>query len=150
MADGADFQETLYPVVLAATNQRCLTYFNKVNSLLAGTDVWILTGNSKLYARIGEASSLLIRSAAHVHRDVFSKHRQCPVATFKLLYDKAFAYVFHQIRWCLLDSFSWHFREAFPTISDLQSDVAEATLAGVAAIQRVDTIPNECIFAGVH
>ena len=50
----------------------------------------------------------------------------------------------------MLDPFSWYFRECFPSISELQSDEAEATLAGRAAIQRVDTVPNECIFSKVH
>ena len=148
--DGADMQETQYHVVRAGTNRRSYDYFRTVSSLLADAEVWMFSGSSKSYALIGEASSLLTRAAAHVHRDVFSRNRECPVLTFKLLRDKGFAYEFDRIRWCMLDSFSWYFRECFPTISELQSEEAEATLAGLAAVQRVDTVPNECIFSAVH
>ena len=148
--DGADVQEAQYDVVHAGTNRRCYDYFRDVSSLLASAEVWMFAGSSKSYALIGEASSLLTRAAAHVHRDVFCRNRECPVLTFKLLYDKGFAYEFDRIRWCMLDAFSWSFRECFPSISELQSDEAEATLAGLAAVQRVDTVPNECIFSALH
>ena len=88
MCDGAEPRETQHSVALAATNKRCFDYFKSVSSLLASKDVWMFTGNSQSYGRIGEASRLLTRAVAQVHRDVFCKHRQCPLATFKLLYDK--------------------------------------------------------------
>ena len=94
------------------------------------------------YARMIEAFAILVRVGACVHRDIFCKHKQCPFKTFTVLADTEAAQELHNARWCMLDSFTWAFKEAFPTVVALKSKEAAATLAGIASVQRVDTVPK--------
>ena len=99
------------------------------------------------YARMSEASAILVRAGACVHRDIFCKHKQFLLKTFTVLADTEAAQEVHNARWCMLDPFTWAFNEAFPSVVALESKEAAATLAGIACVQRVDTVPNSCMFS---
>ena len=131
-------------------------FFNDIGNLMVSEDMFELFMPGCInYKSMALAFALLSKLAGGLFHLIFSVYRGFPYMLFRLLSSsieeaKAFAREFEAMPYCRLDKFSRQFRALYPTVSQMLSSAARATLLLLAFIMHCDTALIECGHALVN